>query len=98
MLTVNVHGFYPQSGHDPHDVDEVVAPGFHLETLGDKTIWMSVHDDTGRRVTFFIGQENGRLMVRVQDDDRTADEKSKDRNAPAGGQWGAWHPMYDGSK
>ncbi len=100
-MTVNVHGFNPADGRDQHDVDEVVAQGgvFHLETMGDEHVWLGLYGQKdGRRASFSIIIENGKLVVRVQDDDRTADEKAGDKNTPAGGQWDAWHPMFDGGK
>ena len=92
-LDVEVRGFTPEHGCSLYDVDEVVAQGgvFHLETMSDDCVWFGLYErGTGRRVSCNVGIENGKLVVRVQDDERTADERAKDVNLPPGGTWADW--------
>lgn len=94
MTEVELRGYPPEWGRDPLDVDEVVvrADGrcvFRLEVTDSDRVWMAAYwPEGGRRVSWHVAVIDGKLAVRVQDDDRTTEEKAGDTHPPAGGEWG----------
>ncbi len=90
---VEVRGFGPSPDDNPLDVDEFVVEAngecvFVLETMNDDCVWMAAYwPGSTKRVSFHAMIVDGKIVVRVQDDFRTPEEKENDVNPPPGGKW-----------